>query len=488
MRSLHLTLAFSIATMSCVVAAAPSKPNIILINIDDLGYGDIGPFGSKTPTPNLDRMAKEGRKLTSHYSAPVCSPSRASMMTGCYPKRVLPVPLVLFPVSAVGLNPQEITVAEVLKDVGYATACIGKWHLGDQPEFLPTRQGFDSYYGLPYSNDMGTVEDGAKNDPGTPVKTVNGNTKLPPADETGVRIPQPPLPLLENDRVIERVKQEQQHTITQRYTEKAQQYIRTHQASPFFLYLAHTAVHFPHYPGHAFMNKTGRGLYDDWVNEVDWSVGQVLDTVRELKLDEKTLIIFTSDNGGPIQQGADNSPLRGGKNSTFEGGVRVCTIVRWPGRVPADTSTNAITSHMDWLPTFAALGGGKMPTDRKLDGYDITPLLLNQKDAKSPYSAFYYYLGLKLQAVRSGPWKLFLNKGELYHLDDDIGEKTNLAAQHPEEVQRLRALADLMKDDLGFDGVGPGCRAMGRVESPKPIMDAEGVVRAELAGEVKKFP
>lgn len=471
-----------------VMADNAPKPNIILINIDDLGYGDIGPFGSKTPTPNLDRMAKEGRKFTSHYSAPVCSPSRASMMTGCYPKRVLPVPLVLFPVSALGLNPKEITVAEVLKETGYATACIGKWHLGDQPEFLPTRQGFDSYYGLPYSNDMGTVEDGAKNDPGTPVKTANGNTKLPVSDETGIRFPQPPLPLLENDRVIERVKQEQQHTITQRYTEKAQQYIRTHRDGPFFLYLAHTAVHFPHYPGKAFMNKTGRGLYDDWVNQVDWSVGEILATIKELKLDEKTLIIFTSDNGGPVQQGADNAPLRGSKNTTFEGGIRVCTLVRWSGHVPADTSTGAITSHMDWLPTFAALAGGKVPADRKIDGFDITPLLLNQKDAKSPYEAFYYFHGLKLEAVRSGPWKLSLAKGELYQLEDEISEKTNVASKHPEEVSRLRALADKMKDDLGLEGIGPGCRAMGKVADPKPIIDLEGQVRAELAGAVKKFP
>ncbi|MDZ4288427.1 MAG: sulfatase [Prosthecobacter sp.] len=474
------------------MAADSQKPNLILINIDDLGYAEIGPFGGKTPTPNLDRMAKEGRKLTSHYAAPVCSPSRASMMTGCYPKRVLPISGVLFPAGAVGLNPEERTVAEVLKDAGYATACVGKWHLGDQPEFLPTRQGFDSYYGIPYSNDMGPGAEGSKSNPGKPLPKGPGKGKkanLPEDKEgIGIRGGQPPLPLMEGTNAIERVRAEQQHTITQRYTEKAQAFIRAQKEGPFFLYLPHTAVHFPHYPRKDLIGKSGGALYQDWVMEVDWSVGQILDTLRELQIEGRTLVVFTSDNGGPLQQDAHNEPLRGGKGSTLEGGVRVCTIAWWPGKVPAGTSVDAITTHMDFLPTFAALGGGKAPADRKLDGHDISKLLLDAKATESPYEAFYYFRGLKLEAVRSGPWKLHLAKGELYHLGDDIGESKNIAAQNAAEVTRLRGLAAKMDEDLGNDGVGPGVRALGRVANPKPIISLEGGVREDAAGKFKQLP
>lgn len=231
---------FWLALAGSVIAV--EKPNFVIINIDDLGYSDIGPFGSKTnATPHLDRMAAEGRKLTSFYAAPVCSPSRASLMTGCYPKRAMPTPHVLFPGAEVGLNPDEITIAEVLKDVGYATACVGKWHLGDQPGMLPTDQGFDYYYGIPYSNDMGTVEDGAKSNPGEQPRAVNPKAKAaPPRDEAGIRgNAQPPLPLLENNTVIERVKQDGQTSITQRYTEKAVDWIKQHKDETFFLYLPH---------------------------------------------------------------------------------------------------------------------------------------------------------------------------------------------------------------------------------------------------------
>ena len=305
MHVIHL-LILVLCSSACAALAAPAvKPNFILINIDDLGYADIGPFGGKTSTPNLDRMAKEGRKLTSHYAAPVCSPSRASMMTGCYPKRVLPIPHVLFPAGAVGLSQDEQTIAEVLKDTGYATACVGKWHLGDQEAFLPMRQGFDSYYGIPYSNDMGPAAEGSKSNAGAAIperrkakKKGKGQGQAPANDEQGIRGDQPPLPLLEDGQAIERVKAEQQHTITQRYTEKAQAFIHANKDKPFFLYLPHSAVHFPLYPGKAFMGKSGVGLYQDWVQEVDWSVGQILETVRELNLDERTLVVFTSDNGG----------------------------------------------------------------------------------------------------------------------------------------------------------------------------------------------
>jgi arylsulfatase A len=469
----------SLIALLCLSALSPllsaERPNLILINIDDLGYADIGPFGGKVPTPNLDRMAKEGMKLTSHYAAPVCSPSRAAMMTGCYPKRVLPIPGVLFPAAAVGLNPKEITIAEALKPAGYATACIGKWHLGDQPEFLPTSQGFDSYFGIPYSNDMGLASEGSKSNPGQPLPTPKGAGKkakaAPENDETGLKgNSQPPLPMLDGEKV-ERIKAAEQHTMSRRYTERTVSYIREHQDKPFFLYLPHNAVHFPHYPHQDFMGKSGISLQKDWVMEVDWCVGQILDTLRELQLDSKTLVIFTSDNGGPTNQGADNTPLRGAKGSTLEGGMRVCTLAWWPGKVPAASTTNAITSHMDWLPTFAAIGGGKTPADRKIDGIDLSALLLGDRMAFKPREVFYYYSGFQLQAVRSGPWKLHLAKKELYDLDSDIGEAENIAETMTDQVTQLTALAEAMKADLGLDGKdAPGVRPLGRVENPKPLI------------------
>ncbi len=448
---------------SVTVAA---QPNFIVINIDDLGYGDIGPFGNKVNrTLNLDRMAKEGRKLASHYAAPVCSPSRASLMTGCYPKRALSIPHVLFPGNDVGLHPDEITVAELLKKQGYATGIVGKWHLGDQPDFLPTRQGFDSYYGLPYSNDMGPAADGVKSNLGAPL----------PKNRKGKG--QPPLPLMRNETVLQRVLPKDQQAIVGRYTQEAIAFIRDHQEEPFFLYLPHSAVHFPLYPSEGFRGKSAHGLFGDWVEEVDWSVGQVLDAVRDMELAENTLVIFTSDNGGQPRHGAINTPLRGGKGSTWEGGIRVPTIAWWPGKIPADTETFAITSMMDILPTFTKLAGGEVPTDRKIDGHDIRPILFGQEDAETPYDHFYYYRGLNMQAVRSGPWKLILKSGELYHLEKDISESNNVAKANPEVVERLRKIAADTKDDLGMEGTGPGCRPLGRVKNARPLIDHDGNVR-----------
>ena len=314
---------------------AADAPNLIFINIDDLGYADIGPFGSKlNRTPNLDRMAQEGRKLTCFYAAPVCSPSRASLMTGCYPKRALPHSRTCcFRGTPSGLAPEEITVAELLKKQGYATGCIGKWHLGDQPEFLPPRQGFDYYFGLPYSNDMGPAEDGVKSSLGA------ADPQAAKAKGQG----QPPLPLLRNETVLKRVLADDQTTLVALYTEEAVKFIREHKDEPFFLYLPHSAVHFPIYPGKAFQGKSNNGIYGDWVEEVDWSVGQVLDTVRELGLSENTLVIFTSDNGG-TQRGV-NAPLRGFKGSTWEGGMREPTIAWWPGKIPAGTADRRRHQH-----------------------------------------------------------------------------------------------------------------------------------------------
>ncbi len=473
-----LPIALLIGLIVAPALVAQPQPNLIFINSDVLGYADVGPFGSTlNRTPQLDRMAAEGRRLTSFYAAPVCSPSRAALMTGCYPKRGLPIPGVLFPGNAVGLDQREVTVAELLKDAGYVTGIIGKWHLGDQPEFMPGRQGFDYYFGLPYSNDMGPAADGVKSSLGAPIPKNRRRGKG-----------QPPLPWLRNDTVIMRVLADDQTTLVKRYTDEAVSFIRKNQKNTFYLYLPHSAVHFPIYPGKAFQGKSKNGIYGDWVEELDWSVGQVLDTVRELELQEKTMVIFTSDNGG-TRRGL-NTPLRGHKGSTWEGGMRVPTIAWWPGKIPAGTSTDAVTGMIDILPTFVKLAGGTVPTDRKIDGGDIWPLLSGQPGAKSPHDVFYYYRGLRLEGIRSGPWKLRFARRrgedrttvELYNLETDIAESTNLADANPQVVKRLRAIAAGMKDDLGLDGIGPGCRPLGKVADAKPIIDHDGNVRAEFGG------
>lgn len=489
------------------VRGAEVRPNFIIINIDDLGYAEIGPFGSSNRTPHLDRMASEGRKLTSHYAAPVCTPSRAALLTGCYPKRALPIPHVLFPAAAVGLHPEERTIAEILKEAGYATACFGKWHLGDQSEFLPTRQGFDEYFGLPYSNDMGLAADGARSNPGQPLPASPGKPSgkakpgQPAVDETGLRgSAQPPLPLLENGKVIGRVRVAEQFALTGLYTERAVRFIHRHRDEPFFLYLPHGAVHFPHYPSTNGRDHSPNGLLGDWVEEVDASVGRVLDALRELSLAERTLVLFTSDNGGALNRGASNKPLRGGKGQTFEGGIRVCTIAWWPGKIPAGTATAAMTSMMDLLPTLAKLAGAKLPADRKLDGVDIWPVLAGM-DGPPPRDRFFYFRGLTLEAVRSGPWKLHLaladpaDKGkagpprpQLFHLEEDVGETRNIADAHPDRVAELQALAQSMREDLGLTAIGPGCRPLGRVSNPQPLIGDDGTVRADAAGATRRFP
>ncbi len=462
------------------------RPNFIVINVDDLGYADIGPFGSDNKTPNLDRMAAEGRKLTSHYAAPVCSPSRASLMTGCYPKRVLPIEHVLFPGAEVGLHGDEVTLAELLRSGGYATACVGKWHLGDQLEFLPRRQGFDFYFGIPYSNDMGTIADGSKNNPGSLPGKPKAVAKPQPRDECGIRgNAQPPLPLIENETVVARVKAEEQTSMTRVLTEKAVAFLTENREKPFFLYLPHVAVHFPLYPGLDYRGKSPNGLIGDWAEEVDWSVGRILDTLRESGVDKRTLVIFTSDNGGALNHGSNNQPLRGSKGSTLEGGIRVCTIAWWPGKISAGTETSALTSHMDIFPTFASLAGVPVPGERVLDGVDLWPVLTGDGEGRD---SFHYFRGSKLEAVRQGPWKLHLAKGELYHLDDDIGEGKNVASENPDEVALLRELAATMDADLGNSGFGSGCRAIGRVADPRSILDHDGKVREDMAGEIKRFP
>ncbi|MCE9609805.1 MAG: sulfatase [Chthoniobacter sp.] len=459
-------LAVMLLPAVAALAAETPKPNFVIINIDDLGYADIGPYGSTlNRTPNLDRMAKEGRKLTSFYGAPVCSPSRAALMTGCYPKRVLPIPHVLFPVGSTGLSPSEVTVAEALKAQGYATGMVGKWHLGDQPEFLPTRQGFDSWFGLPYSNDMGPAEDGVKSNFGQP---------LPKKGEG-----QPPLPLMRGETIVQRVLAKDQETLVARYTDEAVGFIKANKERPFFLYLAHNAVHWPLYPGEKFRGKSQNGLFGDWVEEMDWSVGQVLDTLRSQGLAEKTLVIFMSDNGGTSY--SVNKPFRGQKGSTWEGGMREPVIAWWPGKIPAGTASDAICAMFDVLPTFVALSGGTVSTERKIDGANLWPILSGEAGTAAPHESFLFFKGLVLEAVRSGQWKLHLAKGELYDLQANPGESTNVADANPEIVAQLRALADATDRDLGKTGLGPGTRSLGKVEKPQPLLGRDGTPRAGFA-------
>ncbi len=445
-------------------AAESPKPNFVIILIDDMGYGDVGPFGSKlNRTPHLDRMAREGMRLTSFYAAPVCTPSRAQMMTGCYAKRVS-LPNVIGAVCPIGLSAKEHTIAELLKQQGYATMAVGKWHLGDQPDFLPTRRGFDHYLGLPYSNDMG------------------GNGKV----VQGRRQP-PLLPLLRDNVVIEAPAD--QDTLTSRYTDEAVKFIEANKDRPFFLYLPHTAVHVPLHPGAAFKGKSANGRFGDWVEEVDWSVGRVLDTLGRLQIAGRTLVLFTSDNGPWLTQGRNGGcagPLRGGKGTTWEGGMREPTIACWPGHIAAASVCDAMMSEIDVLPTLVGLAGGHVPTDRKIDGVDVWPLLAGQTRV-SPHEALYYFNGNRLEAVRSGSWKLAIApqgtgmpKGaaqpvkhtgpRLYNLDRDIGERNNVAAQHPEVVERLLKLIEHIGADLGAAGTGPGVRPPDRVERPQPLL------------------
>lgn len=480
MKERHTSLRFLVSCLllaaggTCVgpaEAAAPAPksarpPNFIVVFCDNLGYGDIGPFGSTLHrTPHLDRMAAEGRRFTDFYvTSGVCTPSRASMMTGCYPRRVNlheneKGGAVLQPISKKGLHPDEVTIADILKTRGYATACIGKWHLGDQPAFLPTRQGFDEFFGIPYSDDM------------------TGPPEHPQW---------PPLPLMRNQRVIEAPVD--RNLLTKRYTEEAIRFITANRERPFFLYLPHATPGSTRNPfvDEAFRGKSKNGLWGDAVEELDWSTGEILAALKRLGLDENTLVVWTSDNGAPQRkppQGS-NQPLAGWGYSTAEGGMRVPCVVRWPGKVPAGTTCRELCSTIDLLPTLAGLAGARAPRDRIIDGRDIRPLLLGEPGAKSPHEAFYYYSLQQLQAVRSGKWKLYLpleakwenlrrgsrpSPARLCDLEADLAETTNLADKHPEVVQRLLQLAEKGREDLGdVDRLGKNQRPAGWIDDPEP--------------------
>jgi len=402
------------------------KPNFVIIFMDDQGYQDIGCFGSPSiRTPNLDRMADEGMRFTDFYAAAsVCSPSRAALMTGCYPPRI-GITKVLFPRDYIGLNPKEATIADVLKSRGYATACIGKWHLGHLPEFLPTRQGFDSYFAIPYSNDMDGVKDKDKN-----LDRAWRQKDYSPWN----------VPLMRNEKIVERPAN--QTALIERYTDEAVTFIRTNKEKPFFLYLPHTMPHVPLFVSDEFYDEDVKRAYTTTIEQIDFSVGQVLAALKEAGVDDNTLVVFTSDNGPWLSKKHHAGcalPLRDGKFSTYEGGMREPCIMRWPGRIPAGKVCSQVCGTIDLLPTFTRLAGARIPADRVIDGKDIWPLMAGTQGAKSPHEAFYYYRGTNLEAVRSGRWKLRRVKKttELYDLETDIGEKNNLANTHPQIVRRL---------------------------------------------------
>ena len=450
--------------LSWTTAVAAERPNLVIIFTDDQGYGDLGCFGGKQVyTPNIDRMAEEGARLTSFYvAAPVCTPSRAALMTGCYPQRIdmeICSSLTVdkpnlpkgkhFPVCLAGdgkgLNPDEITIAEVAQSVGYKTGMFGKWHLGDQPVFLPTRQGFEEFFGLPYSHDIMPRHPGQK------------------------YFQFPPLPLLEGEEVIEL--DPDAAYLTRRFTERAVEFIEVHKEEPFFLYLAHAMPHGPlaaseeikkSYAAARKAGAPGKGnLYATAINEIDWSVGQVLDALKKQGLDENTIVLFTSDNG-PSKGSA--KPLRGKKGRTLEGGQRMPTVIRWPKEIEAGSVNDEVLTAMDILPTFAQVSGATLREDRKIDGRDISAVLT--EGAESPHEYFFYAYWGDLQAVRWGDWKLRIFEGEeaLYNLASDISEKKNLADENPEIVEKLKGAMKDFKAEMEEE-----VRPTIIVENPKPL-------------------
>jgi arylsulfatase A len=468
----------------CGAAWAESPPNVVIVFTDDQGYADVGVYGAKDfQTPNLDRLAREGVRFTDFYVAQaVCSASRAALLTGCYPNRI-GIHGALGPSARHGLHPDEVTVAELLKTRGYATAIFGKWHLGHHPKFLPLRHGFDEYFGLPYSNDMWPFHPEAA--PGT----------------------FPDLPLLEGEKMVQLNPDQRQ--LTRWFTERSVQFIERNRDRPFLLYLAHPMPHVPLYVSEQFQGSSGSGLYGDVMQELDWSMGEILAALRRHRLDRKTLVVFVSDNGPWLSYGdhaGSAAPLREGKGTAWEGGVRVPALMRWPGRIPAGTVCREPAMTVDLMPTIARLTGARLP-DHRIDGRDIWPLLSGEPGARSPQDAYFFYYHVnELHAVRSGRWKLVFphtyrtldgrpgGRGgipvkyesartglELYDLEADPGEEVDLAAEHSEVVSRLLLLAEQAREDLGDSltgRTGSNRREPGRLEEignhSSPGRDAGG--------------
>ena len=481
-------------TLACHAVGA-GKPNIIVILADDIGYGDLGCYDSKViATPRLDRMAEEGVRFIDFYVASAfCSPSRAALLTGRLPARC-GVPYVLFPSEHTGLPSSEITIPEVLKPAGYATACVGKWHLGWHKELRPQQQGFDEYFGLLHTNDT------------TEWKIGEACHQLSTFE---------PMQLRDADRVVE--SPVDLSTITQRYTERALDFIRRHREKPFFLYLAHTMPHIAQYASPAFAGKSKDGVFGDCVEEIDWSTGRILDLLRDLKLDENTLVIFTSDNGAGMRNAkakpeerfpgrsmaGTNTPLRGGKGSTFEGGVRVPCIAWWPKTIASGRVDATPWSALDFLPTFVSVAGASVSSGITLDGRDATDML---KGKPTEARMLFHYFGVQLQAVREGPWKLFVPvtklpdmrvpslwfehqpslfekqhrlwpRPTLYNLKDDVSETRDVAAEHPEVVnamlEKARAFDDTFQKQIPAVQYLPGPKppAPGQIRTASDNID-----------------
>jgi len=451
-----------VPSLQATFADAPALPNIVVIFIDDMGYADIEPFDGKIKTPNLNAMASRGMRCTDfQVSSGVCSASRAALLTGCYHVRV-DICGALMPNSVKGINSEETTIAEMLKSKGYSTACFGKWHLGHQEQFMPTQHGFDEYFGLPYSNDMWKL-----------------NPRQWKGKHADGHVGWKTLPLIEGTKVlIEDVTPEDQAQLTTQYTEHAVDFIDRNSESkkPFFLYLPHSMVHVPLYVSEKFKGKSDQGLYGDVVMEVDWSVGQITEALERNGVMDNTLVVFTSDNGPWLNYGnhaGSAGPLREGKQTMFEGGCRVPTVMQWPQTIPAGSTCDQLISSIDLLPTIAAMTGADLP-EKKIDGLNILSVLKDPQ-SPSPRKAFYHYFYTgELHAVRDARWKLhfphrygsldgkpggqdgasvrYVGKKtgrELYDLKNDVGETTNVIADHPEIVERLERLADSMRSQLG---------------------------------------
>ncbi|MDQ8180276.1 sulfatase [Pelagicoccus sp. SDUM812005] len=463
---LHLLGVSQLGAESSASSETPPRPNLVIIFTDDQGYADLSCFGGDhVLTPNIDRMAAEGVRLTSFYvGAPLCSPSRAALMTGCYPSRIdmgtpssiaVDLPNVprgkCFPVFLAGdgrgLNPEEFTIAEAAQSAGYKTGMFGKWHLGDQTEFLPTRQGFEEYFGIPYSHD------------------------IHPAHRRQEIFNFPPLPLLEGETVIEM--EPDADYLTRRITERAVSFIEKNKDENFFLYVAHPLPHGPLAASpeikKEYAQKVGtddkakQGLYSTAIYEIDWSVGEILDALEEQGIEKNTIVLFATDNG-PAGRKGSAKPLSGWKGKTLEGGMRVPAVLRWPNGIPAGTEVDELVTAMDVLPTFAKLAGAKLPRDRAIDGKDILPTLAD--GAESPHEYFFYAHWGTLEAVRWKDWKLRIVDGEeaLYNLDTDISEKTNLASSHPEIVQQLKGAMQAFEKEMEANE-----RPAGSVDNPTPL-------------------
>lgn len=463
-QSLLTGIAVASVPLSSFPAEKPQNPNIILIFMDDMGYGDLSCYGaSQYKTPNLDRMATQGIRFTNFLSAQaVCSASRAGILTGCYPNRV-GISGALMPDAKIGLNPAEETIAEVLKKRNYKTCAIGKWHLGDQQQFLPLQQGFDEYLGLPYSNDMWPVNFDGK-----------------PAAENSNKARYPVLPLIEDNEKIREIKTlDDQSELTTIYTERAVRFISENKNHPFFLYLAHSMTHVPLAVSDRFKGKSEQGLFGDVMMEIDWSVGQIMKALEKNGLTKNTLIIFTSDNGPWLNFGnhaGSTGGLREGKGNSFEGGQREPCLMKWPGHIAPGTICNKLASTIDILPTLAAITNSPLP-EKKIDGVNILPLLRGDENANPRESFLYYYRKNSLEAVRKGSWKLVLaHPGRtyigfkpgadgfpgkvnenfpfeegLYDLRRDPGERYDVKDYYPEVVAELKKLADEARLDLGDD-------------------------------------